>query len=82
MAIAVLVLVLATIVIVPVVMVRACAVLLGVFVVGWTSSQQTLIQTNAPDSHLGRVYGVLGTLAAVGMIAGSVAAGTHCDQVG
>ena len=79
-AIAVLLFVLATIAIVPVAMV--CAVLLGIFVVGWISSQQTLIQTNVPDSHLGRVFGVFGTLTALGMIAGSVAAGTLSDHVG
>lgn len=71
---------LATTAIIPVAMVYA--VLLGIFVVGWISSQQTLIQTNAPDSHLGRIFGVLGTLTALGMIAGSVAAGTLSDHVG
>lgn len=79
-AIAALLLVLATIPIIPVTMV--CAVLLGIFVVGWISSQQTLIQTSVPDSHLGRVYGALGTLTAVGMIVGSVAAGILSDHVG
>lgn len=55
---------------------------LGVFVVTWITSQQTLIQTTVADNYLGRVYGTLGTITAATLILGSILAGTLADVVG
>ncbi len=54
----------------------------GIFVVGWTANQQTLIQTQLPATHLGRSYGTLGTLGAAAMIIGSVVAGPLAELAG
>ncbi|MBO0812616.1 MAG: MFS transporter [Microlunatus sp.] len=59
-----------------------CAGFLGIFVVLWISSQQTLIQTTVADDCLGRVYGTLGTITAATLILGSILAGTLADVVG
>jgi predicted MFS family arabinose efflux permease len=58
------------------------AIGLGIFVTGWITNQQYLIQRTAPDSYLGRLFGIQGTISATGMIVGSVAAGTMADLVG
>lgn len=55
---------------------------LGIFVVMWITSQQTLIQTTIADNYLGRVYGTLGTITAATLILGSILAGTLADIVG
>lgn len=54
----------------------------GIFVVGWTANQQTLIQTHVPATHLGRVYGTLGSLGAAAMIIGSLVAGPLAELAG
>lgn len=66
--------------IVPAAMIAAG--LLGVFIVGWTTSQQTLIQTNVANQFLGRAYGVFGTITAVTLILGSLLAGALADRIG
>jgi predicted MFS family arabinose efflux permease len=55
---------------------------LGIFVVMWISSQQTLIQTTVADDYLGRVYGTLGTITAATLILGSIFAGTLANIIG
>lgn len=75
--------VVATLVAVPVVPVALVdAGFLGVFVVGWATNQQTLIQSNVADQFLGRTYGVLGTITAVTLIIGSLLAGAFADGLG
>lgn len=54
----------------------------GIFVVGWTANQQILIQTQLPATHLGRVYGTLGSLGAAAMIIGSLVAGPLAELAG
>jgi len=72
-----------TLVAVPVVPVALIAAgFLGLFVVGWATSQQSLIQTNVADRYLGRTYGVLGTITAVTLIIGSLLAGALADSIG
>ncbi|MBA2715859.1 MAG: MFS transporter [Propionibacteriales bacterium] len=74
---------LAMIVAVPLVPVALVgAAFLGIFVVGWITNQQTLIQTNVADQYLGRVYGVLGTITALSLIIGSLLAGLLAERVG
>ena len=58
------------------------AIGLGIFVVGWISNQQLLIQQNTPDTFLGRVFGIQRTISAAGMIIGSIAAGALADTLG
>lgn len=58
------------------------AVVLGVFVTGWITQQQFLIQHTTPDSYLGRVFGIQRTISAIGMIIGSVVAGALADTFG
>lgn len=55
---------------------------LGIFVVNWSTNQQTLIQTNIADAYLGRAYGVLGTITALAMIIGSLLAGGLAETLG
>jgi predicted MFS family arabinose efflux permease len=75
--------VVATLVAVPLVPVALIAAgFLGVFVVGWATSEQTLIQGNVADRYLGRTYGVLGTITAVTLLIGSLVAGALADRVG
>lgn len=60
----------------------AAAIALGIFVAGWLTNQQLLIQQNTPSTHLGRVFGIQRTISATGMIIGSVAAGTLAATLG
>ncbi len=65
---------------VPVVLVGAGV--LGVLVVGWLASQQTLLQTHTADRYLGRVFGALGTVTAITLIIGSLIGGGLADTLG
>ena len=65
----------------PVVAYATIAVM-GVLVIPGMAGQQTLLQTNADDQLLGRVFGALGTTMAVTMLIGSLAGGALAQVVG
>jgi predicted MFS family arabinose efflux permease len=60
----------------------ATIALMGVLVIPGMAGQQTLLQTNADDQLLGRVFGALGTTMAVTMLIGSLAGGALAQVVG
>ena len=60
----------------------ATIALIGVLVIPGMAGQQTLLQTNADDQLLGRVFGALGTTMAVTMLIGSLAGGWLAQVVG
>jgi MFS family permease len=57
-------------------------VLMGISVIPWIVSLQTLLQTNSDDAYRGRVFGAFGTTTTLLMFVGSALAGLLTDQVG
>lgn len=56
--------------------------LMGVLAIPGLASQQTLLQTSADESYLGRVFGALGTTSALTMLVGSLLGGWLAEIIG
>jgi MFS family permease len=54
----------------------------GPFIIGWLSSQQTLLQTGAPDQYRGRVFGAFMTTSSLTLLIGSGVGSALGDVVG
>jgi MFS family permease len=54
----------------------------GLLMVNWTISQQTLLQSSVDDRFRGRVFGALGTITALLLLAGTALAGALGDALG
>lgn len=68
---------------VPVVWVVGALMLLnGPFIIGWLTSQQTLLQTGTTDEYRGRVFGAYGTTLALTLLIGSGTASALGEVVG
>lgn len=63
-------------------LVLALAAVMGVVVVCWLASQQTLLQTNVEDRYLGRAFGAFATTNAMTLLVGTLLAGASADLVG
>lgn len=62
--------------------VLALVTLVGVPVVGWSASQQTLLHSNTDEEFRGRIFSALGTTIAVITLVGSTVAGILGEIVG
>lgn len=60
----------------------ACMIAVGLPGAFMTAGAMTLLQQHATESHRGRVFGALGAIEGVSIVAGTVAAGILGDQVG
>ena len=63
-------------------LVAALLLLSGPFIIGWLTSQQTLLQTGSPDEYRGRVFGAYGTTASLTLLVGSGLASALGEAVG
>ena len=60
----------------------AAMALIGPAFVAWGTSQRTLMQTLAPDTHRGRVFGAYSNANAVVLLLGNTSAGAMAEVVG